>query len=72
MPEHKCGDCGRKPGEYHIEGCDIERCPICKLQAFGCECAVAISTDEKYWIDKEDKRIERIKVKNSIDEDFGD
>lgn len=26
-PNSRCGDCGHKYGEIHMEGCDIERCP---------------------------------------------
>ncbi|PHR71108.1 MAG: hypothetical protein COA66_10330 [Arcobacter sp.] len=30
FPEHDtCDDCGANRGEYHLDMCDIERCPIC-------------------------------------------
>ncbi len=33
-----CHDCGAIRGEYHVPGCDWERCPGCGGQAMGCEC----------------------------------
>lgn len=35
-----CGDCGTKQGEYHLHGCDLERCPICGRQPFVCDCGL--------------------------------
>jgi hypothetical protein len=37
-PDHRCGDCGAKPGHYHHPGCDLERCPICGGQLISCDC----------------------------------
>jgi len=36
---HPCADCGAVKGEYHVPGCDVERCPLCGDQMIGCECS---------------------------------
>ena len=33
-----CSDCGVKPGEAHIPGCDVARCTLCGWQRFSCDC----------------------------------
>lgn len=34
----RCAECLVKLGEYHVPGCDWERCPKCFGQAIGCGC----------------------------------
>jgi hypothetical protein len=33
-----CGSCGVAPGEFHLPGCFVERCPKCRGQAVSCRC----------------------------------
>lgn len=36
--ERPCHDCAALKGEFHVPGCDVERCPSCGCQSLGCEC----------------------------------
>ena len=36
--ERPCHDCYVIKGEFHVPGCDVERCPSCGGQIIGCEC----------------------------------
>ena len=33
-----CHDCAAKRGEFHVPGCDMERCPECGKQLISCAC----------------------------------
>jgi hypothetical protein len=34
-----CHDCGVIKGQYHVAFlCDVERCPVCDVQAICCDC----------------------------------
>ncbi len=34
----RCGDCGVAQSQFHVNGCDVDRCPRCKEQAISCDC----------------------------------
>jgi hypothetical protein len=36
--DYPCNACGAKPGEYHKDMCDMERCPTCRRQYISCGC----------------------------------
>jgi hypothetical protein len=36
--DHACHDCRVVKGQFHVFGCDAERCPLCGGQLINCEC----------------------------------
>jgi hypothetical protein len=44
--QRACHDCAVVQGEYHVPGCDVERCPACGGQAIGCDCEIAALRSE--------------------------
>lgn len=41
-----CHDCNVRLGGIHHMNCDWEECPICHLQALGCECVPEIAKQD--------------------------
>lgn len=57
-PDKTCGDCGRKYGEIHMEGCDVERCPACGRQMLSCDCGPIYNVED----DIDEQTLEELKI----------
>lgn len=36
--QQPCHDCAAVKGQFHVVGCDVERCPMCGGQVISCDC----------------------------------
>lgn len=36
--KRQCHDCAVVKGQFHVGGCDVERCPVCGGQVISCDC----------------------------------
>ncbi|MFO1110331.1 MAG: hypothetical protein U1E61_14180 [Bradyrhizobium sp.] len=47
-----CHDCGAIKGQFHVPGCDVERCPKCGGQSIACDCSEEELSDDKFDFQK--------------------
>jgi hypothetical protein len=45
--DRACHDCCVIEGEFHVPGCDVEQCPSCENQIFGCACDWSSDSGER-------------------------
>src|SRR5262249_13720317 len=44
-----CHDCAVTKGQFHVPGCDVERCPRCGGQAISCDCPYEGEEASRPW-----------------------
>lgn len=47
--DYLCPGCNAGRGQYHHYGCDMERCPRCGKQLYGCACNYKIPVCKYHW-----------------------
>jgi hypothetical protein len=69
-----CPDCGAAIGELHRDGCDVEPCPHCGWQAFGCAHFDRSDPRRRVWNGKwpGEEDCERLDFFINGDQDFPD
>lgn len=48
-----CPDCNAEPGAVHSPGCDVERCPMCKMQLITCGCVYKANGMDRKLLERE-------------------